>query len=278
MRMCSVVGAALTAARMLVIAIVLLSDSPAVLAFAPASEEHDASDNFNVPCKYVDSIATADLQRYARLVGGEQQQQADLSPSNNATGQLLVGQFDYAIRDGRRRPVERHQRQCVCRQRPCIRLRCARGQTFDEDTAVCTDNVHVRDVRWDVRRADGRLQSVSLFDAFGYTVGGACERMTPLVPAEFAGDAWQLNERGEVERPTETLTQHQYSMYMTWTNATTTADGGSGGDGVVVGGGQVGIVVLMCLEYYVNLHRFEYLPYGTHVILEVFRSFSILSR
>lgn len=157
--------------------------------FAPSSAEHSIGDNFNVPCKYMDSISVAELNNYARLVGD-----ANWTTSANTTD-APSGYYDYAIDYGTiRRPVARHRRVCVCHRRPCVRLRCARGMTFDEDTGICSADQRVGESTVALLTSTGvDRQTVDLFEHFGYTVGKACDEMTPLVPDEIPSDAWDMD-------------------------------------------------------------------------------------
>lgn len=162
--------------------------------FAPSTAEHSIGDNFNVPCKYMDSISTAELNGYAQLVDNANWT-TTTTLANRTSPAAPIGYYDYEIVYGAiRRPVARHQRVCVCHHQPCVRLRCARGMTFDEDTLVCSPNEHVRDPSIVVMAANGiDRQTVGLFEHFGYTVGKACEAMTPMVPDEIADDAWEMD-------------------------------------------------------------------------------------
>lgn len=250
----------------LLVAVVLLH-ADRLDGFAPSSAEHSIGDNFNVPCKYMDSISTAELNAYAQLVGN-----ANWTTLANATSPAApIGYYDYAIAYGAiRRPVARHQRVCVCHHQPCVRLRCARGMTFDEDTGICSANEHVRDPSMVVMADNGiDRQTVGLFEHFGYTVGGACEEMTPLVPDEIKTDAWEMDvvcswlccspdwisisirfQNGNVVLKNRVLTQHQYSMYMRWNQNSS----------------QVEIVILACLGWFDNHNRFDILPYGECIV------------
>lgn len=158
--------------------------------FAPSSAEHSIGDNFNVPCKYMDSISVAELNEYARLVGD-----ANWTTLANTTADAPSGYYDYAIDYGTiRRPVARHRRVCVCHRRPCVRLRCARGMTFDEDTGICSADQRVGESTVALLASTGvDGQTVDVFEHFGYTVGKACDEMTPLVPDEIPSDAWDMD-------------------------------------------------------------------------------------
>lgn len=146
-------------------------------------------DNYNVPCKYMDSIATTDLEKYARLVG-------DVNYTRVIIDANVIGYFDYEILNNTfRQPVDRHQRVCVCKWRPCIRLLCPRGMTFDKHMAECVPNEHVRDLKLPILAANGvDRYTVSVFEHFGYTEGKVCDRMFPLTPDLFESDAWELTE------------------------------------------------------------------------------------
>lgn len=148
-----------------------------------------AKDNYNVPCKYMDSIATSDLEKYAQTVGNENYTRAIIDAN-------LVGYFDYAIRSSSsRQPVDRHERVCVCKDRPCIRLRCPRGMTFDEDIVECVLDENVRGLNITILAANGVDHfTVSVFEHFGYTEGKVCNQMFPLTPDVYESDVWELNE------------------------------------------------------------------------------------
>lgn len=172
---------------LLLVVVLLLADR--LYCFTPTTSKH-ASDNFNVPCKYLDSISMAELDDYARLVDNQNYNTTDVDSR--------IGFFDYEILNNTfRQPVARHQRVCVCSERPCIRLRCPRGMKFDVNDARCYPSEHVREVSMQVVAANGvDRRTVNVFDHFGYTVGRVCEEMSALEPKDIDDDLWEMNEVG----------------------------------------------------------------------------------
>lgn len=168
------------------VAIQLCFDQLHCLKTVPSST---VKDNYNAPCKYMDSIAMTELDKYAQLVG---------NPNYTSTviDEETVGYFDYEIRNSTfRQPVDRHARVCVCEGRPCIRLRCTRGMTFDEEILKCVPDEHVRDFSLSELTSNGvDRDTVSVFDHFGYTMGKVCEEMFALTPDDEKTDAWYINE------------------------------------------------------------------------------------
>lgn len=168
------------------VAIILHCDQLLCLSFFSSPT---VKDNYNVPCKYMDSIATTDLDKYAQLVGNP-------NYTSTFTDDMTIGYYDYAIVNSSFREMrDRHARVCVCERRPCIRIRCPRGMTFDEPIRECVPDEHARDFNLTLLSVSGvDRHTVSVFDHFGYTVGKVCEEMFALTPQYYESDAWEMNE------------------------------------------------------------------------------------
>lgn len=185
---CQIISTTMASSNGLLLVFVLLL-AERIHCFTPTSSKH-AADNFNVPCKYLDSISMAELDEYAQLVDNHNHTTTDIDSG--------IGFFDYEILNNTfRQPVARHQRVCVCKERPCIRLRCPRGEMFNQTDAQCYPSEHVRDLSMRVVSANGvDRRTVNVFEHFGYTVGRVCELMSPLEPEMYPTDVWEMNEVG----------------------------------------------------------------------------------
>lgn len=168
-----------------------------------------AHDNWNVPCRYVDSVNITGLPVH---VNGRHRT-VSVTFDNHTYSPDLIGEFDYEIlNETYRQPTVRHPRLCVCQNRPCVRLRCPRGQLFVGD--ACEPDARMEQLSIPVRMANGELQTLNLFDSFGVTIGKQCELMTALEPDRYPDDAWELHQvRERKGRVCQTLRCFKYSYF-----------------------------------------------------------------
>lgn len=148
-------------------------------------------DNFNVPCKFRDSL---------NISGGHFDAATKTIQYGNTTyypGQY--GTYDYEFIYDQRRPAERHYRACVCENKPCIRLCCPLGESYYSfnESFVCKPNQHHNLHELRVQMLDLDLNETvdsNALDKFGYVVGTPCDTyaLAPEDPMNADTDAWQM--------------------------------------------------------------------------------------
>ncbi|KAH8347105.1 hypothetical protein KR059_005315 [Drosophila kikkawai] len=124
----------------------------------------------------------------------------------------LVAAYDFVIENGIRIPAPIHLRACVCKSRPCVRICCPEGQTYDLLTRQC--EVPTRQLsslpsenHMEVELNNGSLSDIELRSRFSIHVGTPCEHMKAVTKgSEYVH--WTLHENGTVTHRGHLFSKH----------------------------------------------------------------------
>ncbi|KAH8297639.1 hypothetical protein KR054_004662 [Drosophila jambulina] len=124
----------------------------------------------------------------------------------------LVAAYDFVIENGIRIPAPMHLRACVCKTRPCVRICCPEGQTYDLLSRQC--EVPARGLsslpsgnRMEVELNNGSRRDIELRSRFSIHVGTPCEHMKAVTKgSEYVH--WTLHENGTVTHRGHLFSKH----------------------------------------------------------------------
>lgn len=135
---------------------------------------------------------------------------ANISGSYNSEGSYihnwtviprhLVAAYDFVIENGIRIPAPVHLRACICKTRPCVRICCPEGETYDLVARQCL--VPIKGLpslpsqkHMEVELNNGSLRNIELKSRFSIHLGTPCEHMKAATKgAEYVH--WTLHEVG----------------------------------------------------------------------------------
>lgn len=138
-------------------------------------------DNWDVPCKFLDSI---------NITGGTTDlTDGSITFDGYTFPKELHAIYDYEfLNESFRQPVAPHPRGCICALnplKPCIRMCCPRGKHFRGN---CIDDERVINVTVSIdNTTDGNV-----YDHFNYVWGKPCSRVFRMDPEKNVKDAWVL--------------------------------------------------------------------------------------
>lgn len=141
--------------------------------------DDQSDESTHLPCKFLDSLNITD-----GIKGNNETIRFDgitFDRSEYAT-------FDYVLVNGtHKRPVQPHIRGCVCKIKPCIRLRCPPG-TFWRSRDVCYSHAAAQNVSLDIiDRAKG-IRRANIFQEFSHVLDRPCQMFY------IERDEWSLTE------------------------------------------------------------------------------------
>ncbi|XP_020808721.1 probable G-protein coupled receptor Mth-like 8 [Drosophila serrata] len=148
---------------------------------------------------------------------------ANISGSYNSEGSYihnwtviprhLVAAYDFVIENGIRIPAPIHLRACVCKTRPCVRICCPKGQTYDLGSREC--EIPKRGLsslpsesHMEVELNNGSLRNIELRSRFSIYVGTPCELMKAVTKGSEEYVHWTLHENGTVTHQGHLFSKH----------------------------------------------------------------------
>lgn len=141
-------------------------------------------DNFNVPCKYLDSI---------NITNGKKNTDGSITFDGIRFGRGDYGLYDYVIVNGNtRNPAQPHLRGCPCKKKPCVSLCCPRGSIYSNEAGCMKPETFSTPTEiWNDKNVTA---TVEMFEHFGYVQNKPCdaEGFTEMDPEQNPTDVWYL--------------------------------------------------------------------------------------
>lgn len=139
-------------------------------------------DNFNVPCKFKDSI---------NITKGQKNADGSITFDGMRFAKGEYGVFDYKFKDGDKRvPTQPHTRGCSCKTRPCISFCCPRGSIYSDDEGCLKPRNFSMPI--ELRNHKNESSMVDLFTQFGYVMNMPCDNIVEKNPEQYPTDIWYL--------------------------------------------------------------------------------------
>lgn len=139
-------------------------------------------DNFNVPCKYKDSI---------NITNGQRNADGSITYDGIRFAKEDYGIYDYKFENGLTRvKTVPHVRGCTCKHRPCVSLCCPRNSVYSDELG-CVRNGRFN-ATIDVWSETNETKTIEMFPYFGYVLNMPCEATVEKEPELHPTDIWYL--------------------------------------------------------------------------------------
>lgn len=139
-------------------------------------------DNFNVPCRYKDSI---------NITNGQRNADGSITYDGIRFTKADYGTYDYKFENGLTRVnTKPHIRGCTCKYRPCISLCCPRNSIYSDQSGC--GKINKFNLTIDVWSETNETKRVDMFPYFGYVLNMPCEETVEKDPESHPTDIWYL--------------------------------------------------------------------------------------